>query len=184
MSTISKSGSHGQHSTLTSEPAKRSGGKAQKISPFLWFDDQAEAAATFYVSIFKNSKVGKASRYGDEGPGPAGSVMVVPFQLEGQEFLALNGGPEFKFSPAISFVVDCESQQEVDYFWEKLSEGGETVQCGWLTDKFGLSWQVVPTILNELIQDEDREKSGRVMKAMLQMIKLDIKKLQEAYDQE
>lgn len=160
----------------------RSNGKPQKISPFLWFDDRAEEAANFYVSIFKNSRVGAVSRYSEEGPGPAGSVMVVRFQLEGQEFLALNGGPTFKFTPAISFVVDCQTQQEVDEFWEKLSAGGETSQCGWLTDKFGLSWQIVPSIVAEYMQDEDRERSGRVMKAILQMEKLDIRKLQQAYD--
>jgi predicted 3-demethylubiquinone-9 3-methyltransferase (glyoxalase superfamily) len=160
-----------------------SNGKSQKISPFLWFDDHAEEAAKFYVSIFKNSKIGTVSRYGEEGPGQAGTVMVVPFQLEGQDFLALNGGPNFKFTPAISFVVDCQTQQEVDYYWEKLSEGGQTVECGWLTDRFGLSWQIVPSIIAEYMQDEDREKSGRVMKAILQMGKLDIEKLQHAYEQ-
>ena len=160
----------------------KSNGKAHKISPFLWFESKAEEAANFYVSIFKNSRINGVSRYGDEGLGEAGSVMVVKFQLEGQEFLALNGGPTFKITPAISFVVDCETQQEVDEFWEKLSAGGEASQCGWLTDKFGLSWQIVPSILGELMQHEDIEKSGRVMKAMLQMEKLDIQKLQQAYD--
>lgn len=156
----------------------------QKITPFLWYENQAEEAANFYVSIFKNSKVGDISRYeeaGEKASGrPTGSVMTVTFQLEGQEFLALNGGPHFKFTEAISFVVNCETQQEVDYFWEKLSEGGQESQCGWLKDKFGLSWQVVPTVLPELFKNKDPEKSHRVMKAMLQMKKLEIKTLQQA----
>jgi len=155
----------------------------QKITPFLWFDDQAEEAMNFYVSIFKNSKVVSITRYGDEGPGPKGTVMVASFQLDGQEFLALNGGPQFTFSPAVSFVVNCETQKEVDEFWEKLSQGGEKNQCGWLQDKYGLSWQVVPTILSKLLQDKDAEKSGRVMKAMLQMTKIDINALKQAYEQ-
>ena len=155
----------------------------QKITPFLWFSDKAEEAARFYVSIFENSKLGAISRYGDAGPGPQGTVMVAKFELDGQEFLALNGGPQFTFSPAISFVVNCESQEEVDHYWERLSEGGEQVQCGWLKDKYGLSWQVVPTILGKLMQDKDPEKSGRVMKAMLQMKKIDIAGLQRAYEQ-
>jgi predicted 3-demethylubiquinone-9 3-methyltransferase (glyoxalase superfamily) len=155
----------------------------QKITPFLWFDDQAEEAMNFYVSIFKNSKVASITRYGDEGPGPKGTVMVASFQLDGQEFLALNGGPQFTFSPAVSFVVNCETQSEVDEFWEKLSQGGAKNQCGWLTDKYGLSWQVVPTILSKLLQDKDAEKSGRVMKAMLQMTKIDINALKQAYEQ-
>jgi predicted 3-demethylubiquinone-9 3-methyltransferase (glyoxalase superfamily) len=155
----------------------------QKITPFLWFDDQAEEAMNFYVSLFKNSKVVSITRYGDEGPGPKGTVMVASFQLDGQEFLALNGGPQFTFSPAVSFVVNCETQSEVDEFWEKLSQGGEKNQCGWLQDKYGLSWQVVPTILSKLLQDKDAEKSGRVMKAMLQMTKIDINGLKQAYEQ-
>ena len=155
----------------------------QKITPFLWFDDKAEEAARFYVSIFKHSKVGAISRYGDAGPGPKGTVMVVQFELDGQAFLALNGGPQFSFSPAISFVVNCESQDEVDHYWDKLSEDGEQVQCGWLRDRYGLSWQVVPTILSELLQDKDAAKSQRVMKAMLQMKKIDIAGLQRAYEQ-
>jgi predicted 3-demethylubiquinone-9 3-methyltransferase (glyoxalase superfamily) len=154
----------------------------QKITPFLWFDNQAEEAMNLYVSIFKNSKVLGVTRYGDAGPGPKGSVMTAEFQLEGQEFVALNGGPHFKFTEAVSFVVNCQLQEEVDYFWEKLSEGGAESQCGWLKDKFGLSWQVVPTVLIEMLQDKDPEKSQRVMKAMLQMEKIDIKKLKEAYD--
>ena len=155
----------------------------QKITPFLWFDDKAEEAMNFYVSIFKNSKRGRISRYGEAGPGPKGTVMVATFQLEGQEFIALNGGPQFKFTEAISFVVSCETQDEVDAFWEKLSEGGAKGQCGWLKDKFGLSWQIVPTALGELMSDPDPEKSKRVMTAMLQMKKLDISGLKRAYDQ-
>jgi predicted 3-demethylubiquinone-9 3-methyltransferase (glyoxalase superfamily) len=154
----------------------------QKITPFLWFKDQAEEAMKFYVSIFKNSKATSISRYGDAGPGPKGSVMVAKFQLDGQEFIALNGGPMFTFSPAISFVVNCKTQEEVDEYWEKLSGGGETNQCGWLTDKYGLSWQIVPTILGELVADKDPEKSNRVMQAMLKMTKIDIGELQRAYD--
>ena len=153
----------------------------QKITPFLWFDDKAEEAAKFYVSIFKNSKIGSIARYGEEGPGPKGSVMTVAFQLEGQEFVALNGGPLFKFTEAISFVVNCETQEEVDRFWEKLSEGGEKSRCGWLKDRFGLSWQVVPTVLSELLQDKDPEKAKRVMQAMLQMDKIDIARLKQAH---
>jgi predicted 3-demethylubiquinone-9 3-methyltransferase (glyoxalase superfamily) len=152
----------------------------QKITPFLWFDNQAEEAANFYVSIFKNSKIGTISRYGEAGPGPKGSVMVVSLEIAGQRFLALNGGPTFKFTEAVSFMVDCKSQQEVDELWEKLSEGGSTQDCGWLKDKYGLSWQITPTVLMELISDPDPEKSDRVMKAMLQMTKIDIAKLQQA----
>lgn len=154
--------------------------KITKITPFLWFDNQAEEAANLYVSIFKNSKIGAVSRYGDAGPGPKGSVMVVSFDLDGQEFTALNGGPRFKFSPAISFVVNCETQAEINEFWDKLSEGGRKDQCGWLQDKYGLSWQIVPTALSRLMSGGDPEKSNRVMKALLQMTKLDIKGLEEA----
>jgi predicted 3-demethylubiquinone-9 3-methyltransferase (glyoxalase superfamily) len=154
----------------------------QKITPFLWFDNQAEEAANFYTSIFKNSKIGTVSRYGEAGPGPKGSVMVVTFQLEGEEFMALNGGPLFKFTEAISLSVNCESQEEVDELWEKLSEGGEKGRCGWLKDKYGLSWQINPTVLGEMLSDEDAEKSKRVMEAMLQMDKIDIGKLKQAYD--
>ncbi len=157
--------------------------RMQKITPFLWFDGKAEEAMNFYTSIFKNSKRGRISRYGDAGPGPKGTVMVATFQLEGQEFIALNGGPHFKFTEAISLVVNCETQDEVDAFWEKLSEGGAKGQCGWLKDKFGLSWQIVPTALGELMSDPDPEKSKRVMTAMLQMKKLDISALKRAYDQ-
>jgi len=154
----------------------------QKITPFLWFENQAEEAAKFYVSIFKNSKVLDVVRYGEAGPGPKGTVMIVTFQLDGQEFSALNGGPEFTFSPAISFVVDCKTQQEVDELWERLSEGGKKQQCGWVTDKYGLSWQIVPSIIPELMQTKDEKKSQNVMKAILTMEKLDIKRLQQVYD--
>jgi predicted 3-demethylubiquinone-9 3-methyltransferase (glyoxalase superfamily) len=156
----------------------------QKITPFLWFDNQAEEAMNFYVSIFKNSKAGSIARYGDAGPGPKGTVMVATFQLDGQEFIALNGGPQFAFSPAVSFVVNCETQKEVDEFWEKLSEGGEKLQCGWLKDKYGLSWQIVPTVLGQMMQDKDAKKSQQVMKAMLQMNKIDIEGLKQAYEQQ
>jgi predicted 3-demethylubiquinone-9 3-methyltransferase (glyoxalase superfamily) len=158
------------------------GDNMQEITPFLWFDDKAEEAMNFYVSIFKNSKIGSVSRYGDAGPGPKGTVMVATFQLDGQEFMALNGGPHFKFTEAVSFVVNCETQEEVDEYWEKLSEGGEKSRCGWLKDKYGLSWQVVPTILGELMQDKDPERSKRVTEAMLQMDKIDIKTLKQAYE--
>jgi predicted 3-demethylubiquinone-9 3-methyltransferase (glyoxalase superfamily) len=154
----------------------------QKITPFLWFDDKAEEAMNFYVSIFKNSKVGSISRYGAEGPGPKGSVMTATFQLEGQEFMALNGGPLFKFSPAISFFVKCETQQEVDELWEKLSAGGEKQQCGWLKDKHGVSWQIIPNALGTMLSDKDPARSARVMKAMLQMTKIEIDKLKQAFE--
>jgi predicted 3-demethylubiquinone-9 3-methyltransferase (glyoxalase superfamily) len=153
-----------------------------KITPFLWFDHQAEEAANFYVSIFKNSKIQTVSRYGEAGPGPKGSVMVVTFQLDGQSFTALNGGPKFTFTPAISLLVNCETQTEVDELWEKLSAGGRKDRCGWLQDKYGLSWQIVPTTLGKLISDPDPEKSKRVMQAMLQMDEIDIARLQQAYD--
>jgi predicted 3-demethylubiquinone-9 3-methyltransferase (glyoxalase superfamily) len=153
----------------------------QKIHPFLWFDNQAEEAMHFYVSIFKNSKVGSVSRYGDAGPGPKGSVMTASFELEGQPFTALNGGPQFKFTEAISFIVSCQTQAEVDELWNKLSEGGQTQQCGWLKDKFGLSWQIIPSALMELMSDPDPQKSQRVMAAMLQMTKIDIAKLRQAH---
>jgi predicted 3-demethylubiquinone-9 3-methyltransferase (glyoxalase superfamily) len=155
----------------------------QKITPFLWFDNQAEEAANFYTSIFKNSQIGAISRYGEAGPGPKGSVMVVTFQLEGEEFMALNGGPLFKFTEAISLSVNCETQEEVDELWEKLSEGGEKGRCGWLKDKYGLSWQINPTVLGEMLSDQDAGKSNRVMQAMLQMDKIDIGKLKQAYEQ-
>jgi predicted 3-demethylubiquinone-9 3-methyltransferase (glyoxalase superfamily) len=159
----------------------------QKITPFLWFDDKAEEAMNFYVSVFKNSKIRKVTRYGEAGAEvagrPKGTVMTATFQLNGQEFVALNGGPQFKFTEAISFVVNCETQDEIDEFWEKLSEGGEQVQCGWLKDRYGVSWQIVPTVLDEMMQDKDPKKTNRVMNAMLQMVKIDIKRLQEAYEQ-
>lgn len=155
----------------------------QKITPFLWFDGKAEEAMNFYTSIFNASKVGTVMRYGEAGPGPKGTVMSCTFQIEGQEFMALNGGPMFAFSPAISFFVKCETQAEVDALWDKLSAGGRTQQCGWLQDKFGVSWQIVPTVLGEMLQDKDSQKSRRVMEAMMKMIKLDIKLMKEAYDQ-
>jgi predicted 3-demethylubiquinone-9 3-methyltransferase (glyoxalase superfamily) len=154
----------------------------QKITPFLWFDGQAEEAMNFYVAIFKNSEVGKVTRYGDAGPGPKGSVMSATFILEGQEFFALNGGPLFKFSPAISFFVHCQMQQEVDELWQKLSAGGETQNCGWLKDKFGVSWQIIPSALGEMLGDKDPAKSQRVMRAMLKMEKIEISKLKQAYE--
>lgn len=154
----------------------------QRISPCLWFDGQAEEAANFYVSIFKNSKITTVSRCGEAGPGPKGSAMVVGFELDGQAFTGLNGGPMFKFTEAISMVVHCETQAEVDQYWEKLSAGGETGRCAWLKDKFGVSWQIVPTALIELMQGKDPAKSARVMQAMLKMTKIDIAGLQRAYD--
>jgi predicted 3-demethylubiquinone-9 3-methyltransferase (glyoxalase superfamily) len=158
----------------------------KKITPCLWFNDKAEEAAKFYVSLIKNSKIGSITRYGAEAAGasgrPAGTVMTVTFQLNGQEFMALNGGPQFTFSLAISFVVNCEKQEEIDRLWDQLSEGGEKNVCGWLTDKYGVSWQIVPAVLGEMMQDKDVERTERVMKAMLQMTKLDIKTLQQAYE--
>ena len=155
----------------------------QKITPFLWFDDQAEEAMNFYVSVFKNSKVLSVSRYGNEGPGQAGKVMTVSFELNGQEFTALNGGPQhFGFSEAISFFVNCENQEEVDFLWGKLTEGGEPGPCGWLKDKYGLSWQIVPTVLGDLLGDKDQAKAGRVMQAMLKMSKIDVAGLRQAYE--
>jgi len=158
----------------------------QKITPFLWFDSQAEEAANFYVSIFKQSRIDGITRYDDEASKaagrPKGSVMTVEFELDGQKFIALNGGPHFKFTEAISLFVSCENQKEVDYFWEKLSAGGQEVECGWLKDRFGLSWQVVPTALLEMLQDKDPEKSKRTMAAMLKMKKLDVDALKKAYE--
>ena len=154
-----------------------------KITPFLWFDSQAEEAASFYVSIFPNSKIGKVARYGKTGPGPEGSVLTIVFSLDGQEFTGLNAGPHFKFTEAISFVVPCKTQGEIDNYWSKLtSGGGQESQCGWLKDKFGLSWQIVPTVLGELMSDADPQKSNRVMQSLLQMKKLDIATLQKARD--
>ena len=155
----------------------------QKITPFLWFDGNAEEAMNFYTSIFKSAKVTKVSRYGDPGPEPKGSVMTATIQLEGQEFILLNGGPRFKFNEAISFVVNCKSQEEIDFYWDRLlADGGITQACGWLKDKFGLSWQIVPVQMGELMSSGDAQKSDRVMKAMMQMIKLDINTLQKAFD--
>ena len=155
----------------------------KKITPFLWFDDQAEEAMNFYVSVFPNSRVPGISRYGDDAPGPKGKVMTAAFELNGQQFTALNGGPQdFHFSEAISFYVDCESQEEVDYLWEKLTEGGEPGPCGWLKDKYGLSWQIVPTALGEMLGDEDPARASRVMQAMLTMGKIEIAGLRKAYE--
>ncbi len=156
----------------------------QKIAPFLWFDNQAEEATNFYVSIFKNSEILGLTRYGEAGPGQEGTVMVADFKLDGQHFIALNGGPHFKFTEAISFQIDCLTQEEVDYYWDSLlAGGGEPSQCGWLKDKFGLSWQVVPRRLSELLGDSDPEKANRVMQAMLQMVRIEIPKLEAAYNQ-
>ena len=154
----------------------------QKVTPCLWFDDQAEEAANFYVSIFKNAKILKRTYYGEAGPGPKGSVLTVVFELDGQELIALNGGPHFKFTEAISLSVDCKTQDEVDTFWDKLSAGGQQGQCGWLKDKYGLSWQIVPSVLPEMLGDPDPVKSKRVMEAMLKMKKLDIHVLENAYE--
>ena len=155
-----------------------------KISPSLWFDTQAEEAANLYVSIFNNSKIVNINRYGEAGPGPKASVMSVVFQLDGQEFMALNGGPIFKFTEAISLLVNCKTQEEVDTYWAKLSEGGQESRCGWLKDKYGLSWQIIPTLLGEMLSDPDPQKSKRVMEAMLKMKKIDIAELKRAYDQD
>jgi predicted 3-demethylubiquinone-9 3-methyltransferase (glyoxalase superfamily) len=153
----------------------------QKITPFLWFNDQAEEAVHFYTSIFKNSKITDIARYGKDTPGVEGTVMTVAFQLEGQDFMALNGGPVYQFSPAISFLVSCETQTEVDWLWDSLSAGGQVEQCGWLIDRYGVSWQIVPRILGEMLQDKNAQKSQKVMQALLQMKKLDIKILKQAY---
>ena len=152
----------------------------QKITSFLWFDNNAEEAVNFYVSVFKNSNVRKTVHYGETGPGPKGSVMIIDFQLDGQEFTALNGGPNFKFTEAISLVVHCKTQEEVDYFWDKLGAGGQIIECGWLKDKFGLSWQIVPDALLELIRDDDPQRRDRVMKAMMKMKKLDVAAIEQA----
>lgn len=154
----------------------------QKITPCLWFDGKAEEAANFYTGIFRNSRIGEVMRCGDAGPGPRGSVLAVEFQLEGQDFIALNGGPMFSYSPAISLFVNCETQEEIDALWEKLLQGGEPRQCGWLTDRYGVSWQIVPTLLGVLLKDRDADKAGRVMAAMLKMVKLDIGSLKQAYE--
>jgi predicted 3-demethylubiquinone-9 3-methyltransferase (glyoxalase superfamily) len=156
----------------------------QKITPFLWFDGKAEEAANFYTSVFSGSKIVNIMRYGETGPGPKGSVMSVTFQLHGQDFIALNGGPMFTFSAAISFFVDCATQEEVDELWKKLSAGGEKQRCGWLKDKYGVSWQIIPTALGELLHDKDPARATRVMQAMLQMDKIDIASLRRAYQTE
>jgi len=163
---------------------ERTGPGPKKITTFLWFDNNAEEAVNFYVSVFKNSKILQTTHYGDIGPGPKGTVMTMSFELDGQEFAALNGGPQFKFTEAISLVVHCETQDEIDYYWEKLSEGGEKVECGWLKDKFGLFWQITPNVLLELIGDPDEEKQQRVMKAMMKMKKLDIEGIKQAANAE
>jgi predicted 3-demethylubiquinone-9 3-methyltransferase (glyoxalase superfamily) len=160
--------------------SERTEPRQQKIVPFLWFDKNAEEAVNFYVSIFKNSKVLKSVRYGDTGPGPKGTIMTIEFQLDGQEFTAINGGPDFKFNEAVSLVVHCQTQEEVDYYWQKLSDGGQIIECGWLKDKFGLAWQITPDILLDLLSDSNPERTQRVMKAMMQMKKLDIKALKAA----
>jgi len=154
----------------------------QKITPYLWFDDRAEEAMLFYTSIFKNSKIGEVSRYGEGGPGEPGKVMSATFELEGQQFMALNGGPHFSFTPAISLFVNCDTQAEVDELWDKLIEGGAPSQCGWLTDKFGLSWQIIPQALGEMLNDKDPAKSQRVRQAMMKMVKLDVPTLKRAYE--
>lgn len=156
----------------------------QKITPFLWFDNQAEEAMNFYVSVFKNSKVLGISRYGEGAPVPAGTVMTADFEIEGQQFTALNGGPVYSFTEAISFIVHCQTQEEIDYYWEKLTEGGEEVQCGWLKDKYGVTWQIVPDILIELITGPDKARAQRVANAMYPMVKLDIGRLLEAADRD
>jgi predicted 3-demethylubiquinone-9 3-methyltransferase (glyoxalase superfamily) len=173
MATTSKTGA-----ATSRTPEKQP--QAQKITTFLWYDGNAEEAAKFYTSVFKSSEIRNITRYGESGPGKKGSVMTVDFELDGVSFTALNGGPEFKFNEAISQVVHCQTQDEVDYFWEKLSEGGQTIECGWLKDKFGLAWQIVPDLFLELISDPDEKKKDRVMKAMMQMKKLDIKQIQKA----
>jgi len=155
-----------------------------KITPCLWFDRQAEEAAQFYTSVFKNSRIVKTVRYGEGAPLPAGTVLTIAFELDGQEFTALNGGPHFKFSPAVSFVVHCRTQQEVDEYWDKLCDGGKPNQCGWLDDKFGVSWQIVPTVLPEMMADKDAARAQRVTQAMMKMVKLDIAQLEQAYDHE
>ncbi|MGA3043224.1 MAG: VOC family protein [Bryobacteraceae bacterium] len=155
----------------------------QKITPFLWFDHEAEEAARFYCSVFANSRIETITRYGDAGPGPKGGAMTVAFELDGQKFVALNGGPAFKFTEAVSFVVNCESQHEVDEMWERLLDGGQEIDCGWLKDKYGLAWQIVPTVLFEMLADQDAERKERVMRAMFQMKKLDIAGLEAAYRQ-
>ena len=154
----------------------------QQITPFLWFDDNADEAVNFYLSIFKDSRLLDATRYGEAGPGPKGTIMTATFELNGQQFIALNGGPRYKFTEAVSFVVKCETQEEIDYYWDKLLDGGEPQRCGWLKDRFGLSWQIVPAQLSELFGGNDPQRAGRVMQAMMQMVKFDIAKLKQGYD--
>jgi len=154
----------------------------QQITPFLWFDDNADKAVNFYLSIFKDSRLLDATRYGEAGPGPKGTIMTATFELNGQQFIALNGGPRYKFTEAVSFVVKCETQEEIDYYWDKLLDGGEPQRCGWLKDRFGLSWQIVTAQLSELFGGNDPQRAGRVMQAMMQMVKFDIAKLKQAYD--
>jgi len=154
----------------------------QQITPFLWFDDNADKAVNFYLSIFKDSRLLDATRYGEAGPGPKGTIMTATFELNGQQFIALNGGPRYKFTEAVSFVVKCETQEEIDYYWDKLLDGGEPQRCGWLKDRFGLSWQIVPAQLSELFGGNDPQRAGRVMQAMMQMVKFDLAKLKEAYN--
>jgi predicted 3-demethylubiquinone-9 3-methyltransferase (glyoxalase superfamily) len=158
--------------------------ETQKITTFLWFDQNAEEAVNFYTSVFKNSKIRDVARYGESGPGPKGSVMIIDFELDGQQFIALNAGPQFKFTEAISLLVHCQTQEEVDYYWTKLTaDGGQEVECGWLKDKFGLSWQIVPDVFLELLRNSDEQKRDRVMKAMMKMKKLNVKELQEAVNE-
>ena len=154
----------------------------QQITPFLWFDDNADEAVNFYLSIFKDSRLLDTKRYGETGPGPKGTIMTATFELNGQQFIALNGGPRYKFTEAVSFVVKCETQEEIDYYWDKLLDGGEPQRCGWLKDRFGLSWQIVPAQLSELFGGNDPQRAGRVMQAMMQMVKFDLAKLKEAYN--
>jgi predicted 3-demethylubiquinone-9 3-methyltransferase (glyoxalase superfamily) len=180
--TVKAARGSGGEAALTTSPQKGKEGHIQKISPFLWFDNQAEQAAKFYVSVFPNSKIVGVSRYGDGGPGPKGTVMTVTFELHGQRFIALNGGPQFTFTEAISFSVDCKTQEEVDRYWEKLSDGGEEGPCGWLKDRYGLSWQINPTVLGQMLSDPDPEKAKRAMEAMLKMKKIDIAALERAYN--
>ena len=154
----------------------------QKIVPFLWFQNQAEEAVNFYLSFFKNAKIISTTPYGTEGPGPENAVMVINFELEGQEFVAFNGNPEFKFTESTSFCVKCETQEEIDHYWTRILDGGQPMACGWIKDKFGLSWQITPTLLPEMLQDKNPEKAGRVMQEMMKMIKIDIQKIKDAYE--
>jgi predicted 3-demethylubiquinone-9 3-methyltransferase (glyoxalase superfamily) len=168
---------------VSGQPKNKGERHMQYITPFLWFNGNAEEAMNFYVSVFKNSKIVNVRRYGEAGPGPKGTVMTGTFQLDGQEFFALNGGPQYSFTPAISFFVNCETQKEVDELWEKLSADGRKDRCGWLQDKYGLSWQIIPSVLGKMLGDKNPKKANSVMQAMLQMDKIDIQKLKQAYDQ-